>query len=63
MDRKQEWEVSDAVNKRYYEEIKRLKGDMEKAGLDLESEEGRRRFREAVLELNRCFFVVLPTGP
>lgn len=60
MDRKLEWEVNEAVNKRYLEEVKRLRQELEQAGLDLESEEGRRRFREEVMKLNRSFFVVMP---
>jgi len=62
MERKLEWEVSEAVNRRYYEELKHLRSDLEKAGVKLETDEGRRRFREAILELNRSFFVVIPTG-
>ena len=60
MDRKLEWEVNEAVNKRYLEEVKRLRQELEQAGLDLESEEGRRRFREEVMKLNRSFFIVMP---
>jgi hypothetical protein len=60
VDRKLEWEVNEAVNKRYLEEVKRLRQELEQAGLDLESEEGRRRFREEVMKLNRSFFVVMP---
>jgi hypothetical protein len=60
VDRKLEWEVNEAVNKRYLEEVKRLRQDLEQAGLDLESEEGRRRFREEVMKLNRSFFIVMP---
>jgi hypothetical protein len=60
VDRKLEWEVNEAVNKRYLEEVKRLRQELEQAGLDLESEEGRRRFREEVMKLNRSFFIVMP---
>jgi hypothetical protein len=62
MDRKLEWAVNEAVNKRYYEEIKRLRRELEQAGVALDTDEGRRRFRQAVLELNRSFFLVLPGG-
>jgi hypothetical protein len=62
MDRKLEWEISEAVNGRYYEEIKRLRHELEQAGVSLATTEGRRRFREAILELNRSFYVVLPSA-
>jgi len=62
-DRERHWEVSEAVNRRYLEEVRRLRQELEEAGVDLASEEGRRRFREAVLQLNRSFFVIMPEAP
>ncbi len=62
MDRKLEWEISEAVNGRYYEEIKRLRHELEQQGVSLATPEARQRFREAIRELNRSFFVVIPSA-
>lgn len=59
MDREREWEINEAVGKRYLEEVRRLKRELKEAGIDLESEEGRRQFREALQRLNRSFFVLM----
>ncbi|MFH0809483.1 MAG: hypothetical protein V2A77_03280 [Pseudomonadota bacterium] len=63
IDREREWALSETVNNRYQEEMKRLRAQLEKEGVVLDTEEGRRRFREAVLELNRSFLVALADPP
>jgi hypothetical protein len=61
MDRELEWQVSEAVNNRYYEEIKKLRHELEEAGVAVTTEEGRKLLREAILKLNRSFFIILPS--
>jgi protein-disulfide isomerase-like protein with CxxC motif len=57
MNRHAEWELMQAVQRRYYEEIKRIQHELVTQGVAIETEEGQLRFRSAILELNRAFMI------
>jgi len=61
LDKQLTWEINDCINRRYQEEIRRIKAELTAQGVDLTSEDGRRRFREAILTLNRSFYVLVRT--